>query len=123
MITSEATVTSPSALPTTAMRTAALEECVKLQLGDFVPWDNPDNLVSADTEALVDRVKSVYVMPVLSVIGIVSNAINMAVFMRQGLKDRIHLCLTALSFADLVYMVVHLTLNVERLRPGMRDER
>ena len=57
---------------------------MELVLGEFIPWDNPDNLVSAEAELLADRVKAVNVLPLLCVIGVPSNVINMAVFAKQG---------------------------------------
>lgn len=60
------------------------EGCMGLVPGEFIPWDNLDNLVSAETELLVDRVKAVNVLPLLCVIGVPSNVINVAVFAKQG---------------------------------------
>ena len=112
-------VTSHS--PSNASIKTIPEGCIELVLGDFIPWDNPDNLVSAHTELLVDRVKAVYVLPLLCAIGVPSNIINMAVFVKQGLKDRINLCLTALSFADLVFMAQNMVLFGERLHPKFAE--
>ncbi|KAK7107824.1 galanin receptor 2b-like [Littorina saxatilis] len=97
------------------------EGCIELVFGDYIPWHNPQNVVSAETELLVDRIKAIYVLPVLCLIGVPSNIINMAVFVKQGLKDRINLCLFALSFADLIYMAQNMVLFGERLHPKFAE--
>ena len=44
-----------------------------------------------------------------------TNVVNMAVFFRQGLRERINLCLFCLSLADLIYMLHSFLFNVDRL--------
>ncbi|KAK7479024.1 hypothetical protein BaRGS_00029785 [Batillaria attramentaria] len=82
---------------------AAPAGCLLLLTQDFVPWDNPHNLIGMEFARLVSRAKACYILPVLFLVGFPTNCINMAVFYRQGLKERVSLCLFALSFADLVY--------------------
>ena len=53
----------------------------------FLPWDNPDNIVSAEVEEMTRRLKDTFFLPVLFLIGGPANVINMAVFYRQGLRD------------------------------------
>ena len=43
-------------------------------------------------------------LPVLFLIGGPANVINMAVFYRQGLKERINVCVFALSLVDFLYL-------------------
>ena len=92
-------------------------DCLMLQpKSDFLPWDNPDNLVSAETEAFVRRLRDVVILPILFLIGGPANVINMAVFYKQGLKERINVCLFALSLADELYLVYNMILYGEQLR-------
>ena len=92
-------------------------DCLVLQLQlDFLPWDNPDNIVSAQTENLVRRVRDVVVLPILFIIGGPANVMNMAVFYKQGLKERINVCLFALSLADELYLLFSITLYGEQLQ-------
>mgnify|MGYP006288410613 CR=1 FL=1 len=59
----------------------------------LIPCDNPRNVVSPFVAEMVDLVVYVGIFPVLVTCGVITNVINMAVFARQGLSDRIHLCL------------------------------
>ena len=86
-----------------------------LQFGDLVPRDNPDSVVSAQTEDLVRRVKETIVLPVLFLTGGPANAISMAVFAKQGLKERINVCLFALSLADFLYLVSNMVMYGEQI--------
>ena len=56
-------------------------------------------------EYFARRVKHVILLPILFLIGGQANVINMAVFYKQGLKDRVSLCLFALSLADELYLI------------------
>ena len=89
--------------------------CIILQFHDFVPWDNPDNIVSFEVEDLIRRLKDVVSLPILFLIGGPANVINMAVFKRQGLKERINVCLFALSLADGLYLANNMLLYGEQL--------
>ena len=82
-----------------------LEGCKTLEFDGFIPWDNPDNLVSARLEAFAERLKGAIVLPFLFLIGGPANVINMAVFYKQGLRERVNLCLFALSLADELYLI------------------
>ena len=101
----------------------APEGCIVLQFEGFVPWNNPQNLISAQTEARIERMKSAIVLPVFFLIGGPANIFNMAVFQRQGLKDRTNLCLFALSLADELYMIQCMIFNGERLFQFLEAER
>ncbi|KAL8583196.1 hypothetical protein ACOMHN_053709 [Nucella lapillus] len=71
----------------------------------FIPCDNPRNVISPFVSKVVDMVVYVGILPVLTISGTVANIINMLVFARQGLSDRIHLCLFCLSLTDTGYLV------------------
>ena len=92
-----------------------VEGCKTLHFDDFVPWDNPDNLVSLEVEAFAERLKGAIVLPLLFLIGGPANVINMAVFYKHGLRERINLCLFALSLADELYLILNMFLNGERI--------
>ena len=101
-ISSNGTNTSLAALSNTS---SAPPGCLELHYQDFLPWDNPTNVISAETEDLVRRLKDAVVLPILFLIGEPANVLNMAVFYKQGLKERINVCLFALSLADFLYLL------------------
>ena len=105
--------TSPST--NTTRNTSILDGCRTLQFDGFIPWNNPDNIVSLEVEALAERLKGAIVLPLLFLIGGPANVINMAVFYKQGLKERINLCLFALSLADELYLIYCMFLNGESI--------
>ena len=72
---------------------------VRFDLMEYLPWDNPDNIISVKFEDMVRKIRYVF-LPVLFLIGGPANVINMLVFYKQGLKERVNLCLFALSLAD-----------------------
>ena len=98
-------ITESAGNTTITRNNSILEGCKTLQFDGFVPWDNPDNLVSLEVEAFAERLKGAIVLPILFLIGGPANVINMAVFSKQGLKERINLCLFALSLADELYLI------------------
>ena len=85
-----------------------------LQEMEFLPWDNPDNIVSAEVEDIIRRLKDV-MLPIFFLIGAPANVINMAVFYKQGLKERVSLCLFALSLADELFLINMMCLYSEQL--------
>ena len=87
---------------------------VRFEEMEFLPWDNPDNIVSAEVEDITRRLKNA-ALPVLFLIGGPANVINMAVFYKQGLKERVSLCLFALSLADVLYLIQMLFFYGEQL--------
>ena len=100
------TVTS-SMLQNSTGNVSAPEGCYTIQFEEmeFLPWDNPDNIVSAEVEDMTRRLKDRVFLPLLLLIGGPANVINMAVFYRQGLRERVNLCLFALSLADGFFLV------------------
>ena len=99
----------------TTRNTSILEGCKTLVFDGFIPWNNPDNLVSLEVEAFVERLKGAIVLPLLFLIGGPANVINMVVFYKHGLRERINLCLFALSLADELYLIQCMFLNGERI--------
>ncbi|KAL8575579.1 hypothetical protein ACOMHN_059643 [Nucella lapillus] len=92
----------------------ASSPCVVLKVEGVVPWDNPDSLISADTEDMVHRVKYTVILPLLFLIGGPANVINMAVFYKQGLRERINVCLFSLSLVDFLYLFFNLLFYAEQ---------
>ena len=92
-----------------------LSDCKTLHFDGFIPWDNPDNIVSLEVEAFAERLKGAVVLPLLFLIGGPANVINMAVFYKQGLRERINLCLFALSLADELYLIYCMFFNGEKI--------
>ncbi|KAK7502391.1 hypothetical protein BaRGS_00006344 [Batillaria attramentaria] len=91
------------------------EGCVVLQFEDFIPWDNEDNLISAEFEQFFHRVVTGWVLPMIFLIGGPTNVMNMVVFYKLGLKERINVCLFSLSLADELYMIRNMLLDGERI--------
>ncbi|XP_076464816.1 uncharacterized protein LOC143296670 [Babylonia areolata] len=81
---------------------------------EYLPWDNPDNIVSAEVEEITYRMNDIMLV-VLFLIGGPGNVINMAVFYKQGLKDRVNLCLFALALADELYLIVAMFHHAEQV--------
>ena len=97
------------------------ENCVLLGMNTTIPWNNPHNLISFEAEYLFDRIKSAIFIPVLFLIGFPANCINMAVFFKQGLKERINLCLFSLALVDLIFLTVILAFHSERIYTQFTD--
>ena len=111
--TSYDTVTNVTDLDANSTLSSA---CPVLQFhSDFLPWDNPDNILSAQTEDFVRRLRDFVVLPTLFLIGGPANVINMAVFYKQGLKERINVCLFSLSLSDGLYLLYNIVLYGEKL--------
>ncbi|XP_076444381.1 uncharacterized protein LOC143282578 [Babylonia areolata] len=65
---------------------------------------DPDDLVTQETRLLIEGVVYIGLVPLLTVLGVVLNAMNMAVFVKQGLGDRVRLSMFSLSLADLLVL-------------------
>ena len=89
--------------------------CLNLQFHEFIPWNNPDNILSFEVEDLVHMLKDLVFLPILFLIGGPANVINMAVFYKQGLKERINVCLFALSLADGLYLINNMLMYGEQI--------
>ena len=110
-------VTSSNSSQNVAGNVSVPEGCYVFNFEDmeFLPWDNPDNIVSAEVEDITRRLKDAILLPILFLIGGPANVINMAVFYKQGLKDRVNLCLFVLSLADELYLIQAIFLFGEQL--------
>nr|KAG5701042.1 hypothetical protein BaRGS_008763 [Batillaria attramentaria] len=72
----------------------------------FIPWDNPNNVISRDTLHLIEMIVTCGFNPVLLIIGVPANILNCIVFHRQGLKDRMNLCLFSLALVDMANIIL-----------------
>ncbi|XP_025099156.1 uncharacterized protein LOC112566942 [Pomacea canaliculata] len=79
--------------------TVSFEDNVVLQ-----PRDDPINILSIEASRTIDKFILAF-QPCVVVIGLSTNVVNIVVFCRQGLRDRMNLCLFCLSLADLCYLV------------------
>ena len=85
----------------------------------FIPCDNAENLVDKATREVVEGLLLMTVLPQqfrgqqrsfipptsLELFGVTTNVINCMVFVRQGLRDRINLCLFSLALADTSFLL------------------
>ncbi|XP_076448433.1 uncharacterized protein LOC143285105 [Babylonia areolata] len=71
----------------------------------FKPWDNPDNLLDYATSHTLETVINVCVLSLVVLVGIIGNVVNIIIFTKQGLRDRINVCLFSLALADLGYLL------------------
>nr|KAG5709631.1 hypothetical protein BaRGS_001681 [Batillaria attramentaria] len=76
-----------------------------LQQELFLPCDNPENILPKITADTVKRVFQIGVLPLLELFGVAGNLLNCVVFTRNGLGDRINLCLFCLSVADAGFLI------------------
>ncbi|XP_025104653.1 uncharacterized protein LOC112570449 [Pomacea canaliculata] len=66
----------------------------------------PDSVMTFQTFKSVDRTVCCGLIPCLFVVGVPANILNMIIFYRQGLRDRMNLCLFCLAFIDLMFLIV-----------------
>ncbi|KAL8593811.1 hypothetical protein ACOMHN_064008 [Nucella lapillus] len=69
------------------------------------PLSDSDSIISYDDYVIASRVVECGIVPALGLVGLPANVINMVVFYRQGLRDKMNLCLFALAFADLMFLL------------------
>ena len=58
---------------------------------------------------------SAVLIPILFLVGVPGNVLSAAVFRRQGLKERVNLCVFLLALADLVVITVTFLLTAEQV--------
>ncbi|KAL8616342.1 hypothetical protein ACOMHN_056285 [Nucella lapillus] len=69
---------------------------------EFVPWANDDNLVDKEVDNIINFIFTGLFLPPLFVVSFITNIINMVVFYKHGLQERINACLFILSLVDLL---------------------
>ena len=97
------------------------ENCIILGMNMTIPWNNPHNLISLEAELLFDRIKATILVPLVFLVGFPTNCINMDVFFKQGLKERINLCLFSLALVDLLCLTFSFAFHAERLYTQFTD--
>ena len=97
------------------------DNCIILGMNATIPWNNPHNLISLEVEQLFYRIKAGIIIPVLFLVGFPTNCINMAVFLKQGLKERINLCLFSLALIDLIYLSAVFVFYAEQICSQFTD--
>ena len=91
------------------------EGCLVIPFSLFSPWSHPEDLVSRQTQQDVNKFLNVYILTALFLVSVPTNLLNMAVFWRHGLRERINLCLFSLAFADFVVVASHFEWNLDGL--------
>ncbi|KAL8623696.1 hypothetical protein ACOMHN_004761 [Nucella lapillus] len=79
---------------------------------EFLPWDNPDSIMSLSTQVTIYKVGGV-VLPILCVLGIPLNVVNCIVYFKLGLEERVNLLLFCLGCADFVVTAYWFTNFIE----------
>ena len=91
----------------------------------FIPWDNPHNIISFETFLAFENVMTCGVSLILFLIGVPTNLLNCLVFYRQGLRDRMNLCLFSLALADMLFVTFFYVICsfclVGQLRPELEE--
>lgn len=64
--------------------------------------DGTGDLISPETELLIAKLRSAVLIPLIYVFGGPTNIINITVFVKQGIRDRVNLCLFSLAVVDLL---------------------
>ncbi|XP_070194346.1 succinate receptor 1-like [Littorina saxatilis] len=78
----------------------------------FLPWNNPHNLISVQTQLLVTKSVAVFVTFICT-LGFALNLVNCVVFAKLGLRDRINFLLFSNSCADVVACVYYVLHTIE----------
>ena len=106
--TETTTTTTPFATVTLSVEE---KSCTISIEDDYLPWDNPDNIISYETYLLMERGLFCYAIPTLFFVGVPANLLNCVVFYRQGLRDRMNLCLFCLALVDMLFVALFFTLS------------
>ncbi|KAK7116346.1 hypothetical protein V1264_002040 [Littorina saxatilis] len=83
---------------------ATTSECVRLSLSSLKICSQRDTVMSQASRAWMEDVMYIGLLPLLAVVGVLTNVINCVVFNAQGLKDRVNMCLFCLCLADIVFL-------------------
>ncbi|XP_076448626.1 uncharacterized protein LOC143285253 [Babylonia areolata] len=88
------------------VRTESGDVTLKSGVGaGFKHWDNPENLMDYETSHVMETVINVVFLTAVVIVGVIGNVVNMLVFAKQGLQDRINVCLFSLALADCGYVI------------------
>ncbi|XP_070194100.1 probable G-protein coupled receptor frpr-1 [Littorina saxatilis] len=115
-LSDETTSSSPTIFQTETQTTNSTLNGGGIEDGDqqseFLPWDNPDNVLSLDTQFTITQIMSLFIVTT-STLGVVLNLLNCVVYAKLGLRDRINLLLFSLAVADGAVSVCMLLYTLE----------
>ena len=77
---------------------------------EYLPWNNPDTIITLETALRVFKVFCGVAMPLLAIFGMIANILNGIVFWKQGLRQRINFllfCLACVDFVVVLHMMLH----------------
>lgn len=77
--------------------------------------DGSEDLISPETELFISKLKSAVIIPLLFLFGGPANVLNMMVFFKQGLQDRVSLCLFCLAVVDFTTVTFSFVLFAEQM--------
>ncbi|KAL8583377.1 hypothetical protein ACOMHN_035359 [Nucella lapillus] len=63
------------------------------------------SIITNEDHAISERVIACGFLTVLGLLGLPANILNMVIFFRQGLRDKMNLCLFTLAFVDFMYLL------------------
>ncbi|KAK7445197.1 hypothetical protein BaRGS_00040365 [Batillaria attramentaria] len=100
--------TEPSTFGYTAVHNSTFshvpEGCVEVNTYNLSD-QYPDDLVSQETFLMFASIHSGVIVPVLFLISVSTNTINMIVFYKHGLQERFNLCVFCLAFTDTMNLI------------------
>ena len=70
----------------------------------FLPWNNPHNVITVQTFLAFEEIINCGLSLVVFCVGVPTNLLSCLVFCRQGLRDRMNLCLFSLALVDLSFV-------------------
>ncbi|KAL8559507.1 hypothetical protein ACOMHN_037171 [Nucella lapillus] len=79
--------------------------CIVVGWNSTTSNDRQRSMISSQLLLLLVSVKNVILLPILAIIEGPANVLNMVVFFKQGLNERINLCLFCLALVDLCFLV------------------
>ncbi|KAK7492449.1 hypothetical protein BaRGS_00016322 [Batillaria attramentaria] len=71
----------------------------------YFPWDNPNNVISLHEQYITFLVLQCGISQLLCWLGIPGNVLNMIVFVKQSLRDRINFLLFSLAVSDTIVLI------------------
>ncbi|KAK7492451.1 hypothetical protein BaRGS_00016324 [Batillaria attramentaria] len=72
----------------------------------FLPWDNPNNVINPHQRYIAFIVMECGISQLLCWLGIPGNVLNMIVFVKQSLRDRINFLLFSLAVSDTIALII-----------------
>ncbi|KAL8573483.1 hypothetical protein ACOMHN_047754 [Nucella lapillus] len=96
-------------------RDSIATNCRIIDNNTMIPWNHAGNLVSWQTEELFYTICSGLLIPLFFIFGTPANVLNMVVFYKQGLKERINFCLFTLALIDILHLTPVFIFQVEHV--------